>query len=293
MSSTNADIALLLEQVTVSRGRRRVLEAIDLAVPSGGVTAIFGRNGAGKSTLLQALVGLRPVAAGRARVAGLDPWRERVQLMQTVAFVPEVPDAPAHARVSQLLALDQGIFPSFDIDATSRRLERAAISPRARAGELSRGQKTQLALALALARRPQLLILDDPTLGLDPLARKVLLDELIDDLAERAPTILLATHDLDLAERLADRLVVLGGGRIVLDRSLEALRAELRRVVVPPGVELSGDAEIVAELGADSLGRELLIRYPSPEAIPLGARDAALLDIVTLHLETTLSETRR
>ncbi|MCA9687272.1 MAG: ATP-binding cassette domain-containing protein, partial [Myxococcales bacterium] len=170
------------------------------------VVAIVGYTNAGKSTLLQSMIGLLPIEAGQMRVLGLDPWRSRMELMRSLAFVPEVPDAPPQARVATLLRLDQGIFPDFDVPSTHRRLERAGIALKARAGELSRGQKTQLALALALARKPQLLILDDPTLGLDPLARKVLLDELIDDLAERAPTIVLATHDLDLAERLADRL---------------------------------------------------------------------------------------
>lgn len=293
MSSTAAEPVLLLEQVAVSRGRRSVIQAVDLALAPGGVTAVFGRNGVGKSTLLQSLIGLLPITSGRLRVLGLDPWRDRAGLMRRVAFVPEIPDAPAHARVAQLLRFDAGIFPNFEVSATHRRLERAGIALGARSGELSRGQKTQLALALALARKPELLILDDPTLGLDPVARKVLIDELIGDLAERAPTILLATHDLDLAERLADRLVVLAGGRITLDEPLDTLRAEIRRIVVPPGTAPPADVEIVAELGNDSLGRELLIRCPSPEAIPLGARDAALVDIVTLHLETTLSEIRR
>jgi ABC-2 type transport system ATP-binding protein len=293
MSSTAAEPVLLLEQVSVSRGRRRVLEPIDLGIAPGGVTAVFGRNGVGKSTLLQCLIGLLPIISGRLRVLGLDPWRDRAGLMCRVAFVPEIPDAPPHARVAQLLRFDAGIFPNFEVSATHRRLERAGIALGARAGELSRGQKTQLALALALARKPELLILDDPTLGLDPLARKVLIDELIGDLAERAPTIVLATHDLDLAERLADRLVVLAGGRITLDQPLDTLRAEIRRIVVPPGSEPPADVEIVAELGNDSLGRELLIRCLSPELVPLGARDAGLADIVAIHLELSVTETRR
>lgn len=280
MSSTKplADAAMSLEGVQVRRGRRTVLEAISFRLEPGRVAAIFGRNGAGKSSLIRCVAGLAPTAAGTVRVLGLDPWRQRRQLFERMAYVAEVPDAPPAARVAQLVAFDRSVCDTFDEVAAHRRIARAEIPLSARAGELSRGQKTQLGLALALARRPQLLLLDDPTLGLDPIARRELIDELVDELAERGTTVVLTTHDLDLAERLAERLLILANGRLVVDDELDTLRTRLRRVVLEPGAAVPAELRVLAELGADSLGTEVLAVGGE-----LG-RDASLSDIVTAHL---------
>lgn len=288
MDSQRAEApAVSLVGVRVVRGRTVVLDELNLSVASGAVTAVLGRNGAGKSSLMACLAGLAPLAQGQARVLGLDPWRDRRRLFERLAYVPEVPDAPANVRVRDLLAFDRAVCPHFDEVAAKRRIDRADIALGALAGALSRGQKTQLALALALAREPELLLLDDPTLGLDPLARRTLLDELVDTLAERGPTVVVATHDLDLAERLAQDVVLLAGGRVRVAEPLEALRERVRRLTLAPGVTLPPEFAVLAELGVDGLGREVLATGPASEldnATALG-RPAALVDIVTAHLE--------
>lgn len=274
-----AEAPIHLVDVAVRRGRRLVLEAISFFVPAGGVTALIGRNGVGKSSLLACLCGLAPIAHGTVRILGLEPWRERRRLVERLAYVPEVPDAPPNARVSELIALDRSLFPDFDEPSLRRRLERARIARSARAGELSRGQRTQLALALALGRRAELLLLDDPTLGLDPAARRMLIDELVEELAERAPTVLLATHDLDLAERLAERIAILADGRLVVDEPLEELRERVRRVTLDPLGPPPPELEVLAELGADSLGRDVLASGSSE------GRPATLGEIAIAHLD--------
>lgn len=278
-SNPEPDAVLQLVDVAVRRGRRQVLGQISFTLGRGSVAALVGRNGAGKSSLLACLAGLAPIAAGSMRVAARDPWRERRALMAEVAYVPEVPDAPPTARVAALVAFDSAVAADWDQDGVDRRLARAGIGQRARAGELSRGQKTQLALTLALARRPQLLLLDDPTLGLDPVARRVLVDELIEELAERGPTVLLATHDLDLAERFADRLLILAGSKLVLDESVDTLRQRIRRISLDPSTPVPPELEVLAELGSDALGRDLVAS--GTEA----GTPATLAEIVSAHLD--------
>lgn len=278
-SMPNPESPIRIADVAVRRGRRLVLEAVSLEVPAGGVTALIGRNGAGKSSLIACLAGLAPVSRGTVCLLGLDPWRHRRRLVEQIAFVPEMPDAPPGARVAELVAFDRAMLPRFDEAGAWRRLARGRISRSARAGELSRGQRTQLALALALARRPEVLLLDDPTLGLDPAARRLLIDELIEELAERGPTVFLATHDLDLAERLAGRIAILADRRVAVDEPLEELRERVRRVTLDPLVAPPPEIHVLAELGADALGREILVTGAER------GQPATLSEIVTAHLD--------
>jgi ABC-2 type transport system ATP-binding protein len=230
------EVALELGDLSFRYGPKHVLDHVSLAVRAGGVVALLGRNGAGKSTLMRLVLGQLKPRFGSIRVFGMDAWRERRNVLRRVAFVPEAPDLPPSLRVSEAVKLCASLFPEWDSEALDARLERAHVAQKSRVGSLSRGQQKILPFALALARRPELLVLDDPTSALDPLARDEVWETLVEELADRGTTTLLATHDVPGAERIADRVAILKGGCIVLDEPSDALADRCRCVVlgVPP-----------------------------------------------------------
>jgi ABC-2 type transport system ATP-binding protein len=222
--------AIRAEHVTVRYGRRTAVDGVTLSIPSGSVYALIGRNGAGKSTLVRCILGqLRP-DGGRAELFGEDVWSRRERLMERIGVVPEDADAPPDMRVRDLALFSSRLYKRWSQVSFDERITRFAIEPAMRSGDLSKGQKKQLALALALATSPELLILDDPTLGLDVVARKSLFEEVIADMADRGITVLITTHDLSSIEPIADRVGILRNGRLVLDEEVETLKSRFRRI---------------------------------------------------------------
>jgi len=222
--------AINAENVTVRYGRRVAVDGVTLSVPSGAVYALLGRNGAGKSSLVRSLLGqLRP-DQGHVALFGEDAWKNRERLMERLGVVPEESDAPAAMRVRELGQFSARLYKRWSQVSFDERIARFGIDPAMRAGDLSKGQKKQVALALALATSPELVILDDPTLGLDVVARKSLFEEVIADMADRGITVLITTHDLSAIEPIADRAGILKDGRLVLDEEVETLKSRFRRI---------------------------------------------------------------
>lgn len=224
-----------VEELSVRYGRRLVLDRVSLAVPEGSVYVLLGRNGAGKSSLVRCLLGEQRPGSGSVRLLGGDVWRERAALLREVGVVPEEPDAPPAMNARQLARFCSRLYPSWDGKGFEARLERFGVPPAVPFGQLSKGQKGQVMLSLALAASPRLLILDDPTLGLDPVARRAVFDELIVDLADRGTTVLLTSHDLAGVEGIAERVGVLRNGRLLVDEEMDALKQRFRRLRLPPG----------------------------------------------------------
>ncbi len=218
--------AIRVEGLRAAYGRKTALRGISLVIEEASVCAVLGRNGAGKSTLIRCLLGHLKPRAGRLAVLGRNPWSDRVDLMDDVGAVPETPDLPPELKIGTILRFCSRVHSNWDDDLVGARLERFDLPLRRPFSSLSRGQKAGLQLIIALASRPKILILDDPTLGLDALARRELYEEVIGDLADRGTTVFLATHDLAGVERLADRVAILDDGRLLLDRPLEQLKAE-------------------------------------------------------------------
>lgn len=216
--------------LTVRYGRRTALASVSLAVPAGAVYALLGRNGSGKSSLVRCLLGEQRPGAGRVRLLERDAWRERASILREVGVVAEEPDAPPAMTAEQLSRFCSRLYPRWDAAGVRERLRRFGVPGDVPFGRLSKGQKGQVALTLALAPAPRLVVLDDPTLGLDPLARRAVFAELIEDLADRGTTVFLTTHDLAGVEGIADRVGVLRDGRLVLDEELESLKGRFRRV---------------------------------------------------------------
>jgi len=225
------ETVLGVENLTVRYGRAEALRGVSLAVSAGEVFALLGRNGAGKSSLVRCLLGHRKPTAGRATLFGRDSWRHRASVLARVGVVPEEPDAPPSMTACQLERFCSRLYPRWDGAGFAERLDRFRVPSGVPFGRLSKGQKGQVMLALALAPRPELLVLDDPTLGLDVVARRAVFEEVVAELADRGITVFLTSHDLPGLEGVALRVGVLRDGALLVDEELESLKARFRRLV--------------------------------------------------------------
>lgn len=282
-----SETVLRAESLSVSFGRKVALEGVSLEVAEGSVYAILGRNGAGKSSLVRCLTGqLRP-DSGAVAIFGEDVWRGRGALMERVGVVGEEPDAPAAMRVRELAWFSSRLYPRWSGGKFEDTLRRFAIDPAARFGELSKGQKKQVQLALALAADPRLLILDDPTLGLDVVARKSLFEEVIAEMADRGMTVAITTHDLASVETIADRVGILRGGRIVLDEEVETLKSRFRRMRFAGRPEVLAEAQLVAATVRQwGSGTEAIVtNYELPAFERLRSQASFSADVSPMSLE--------
>jgi ABC-2 type transport system ATP-binding protein len=227
------------DRLQIRYGSRRVLDGVSFAVQPGSVFAILGRNGAGKSSLMRSLVGLDRPASGRALLFGADPWKTRVKAMARTGVVPEEPDASPDMFVKDLVTLCGALHSKWDTAGVRAQLKRLRVPLDIRFGDLSRGQKTVTMLALALGHHPELLILDDPTLGLDPVAKRSFLSELVDELSAHGTTVIVTTQELPAVERFADRVAILGEHRLLLDEPLETVKGRFRRIRGKTGADFS------------------------------------------------------
>ncbi|HEU4464826.1 MAG TPA: ABC transporter ATP-binding protein [Gemmatimonadota bacterium] len=214
-------------------GATVALDGIDLDVEDGRILGFIGPNGAGKTTALNAIVGLTSYE-GRLRVLDRDPWSDRARLMQDVSFIADVAVLPRWIRVSQALAYVAGVHPRFDRAKAEAFLARTSIRPTHKVRELSKGMVTQLHLALVMAIDARLLVLDEPTLGLDLLYRKQFYDALLSDYLERSRTVVVATHQVEEVQHVLTDVVFLDRGRIVFRRSMEEVETLYAEVSVHP-----------------------------------------------------------
>ncbi|MFN0184231.1 MAG: ABC transporter ATP-binding protein [Aquabacterium sp.] len=202
-------------------GSKAALSDVSLKLAKGRVVGLLGHNGAGKTTLMKALVGLIPPAQGRLSVLGLDPRRSRVELLESLCYIPDVAILPRWARVDELIRLMSGLHPRFSADRARTLLRRTSVGLTDRVKGLSKGMVVQLHLALIAAIDARLMILDEPTLGLDVLSRKAFYEMLIDEWCDGERTVLISTHQVEEIESLLSDVLILNEGRLVLSTSLE------------------------------------------------------------------------
>jgi ABC-2 type transport system ATP-binding protein len=214
-------------------GTTVALDGVDLSVEEGRIVGLIGPNGAGKTTALNAILGLTQYQ-GQLTVLGRDPWTARAELMRDVAYISDVAVLPRWIRVSQLLDYAGGVHPRFDRTKADGFLARTAIKRNARVRELSKGMVTQLHLALVMAVDARLLVLDEPTLGLDILFRKQFYDSLLNDYFDQSRTILVTTHQVEEIQDVLTDVVFINRGRIVLNSSMEQFESRYLEVVVRP-----------------------------------------------------------
>ena len=216
-----------------SFGTTVALDGIDLRVEEGRILGLIGPNGAGKSTALNAILGLIPYE-GELRVLGQDPWAARDRLMRDVSFIADVAVLPRWLRVSQALDYVAGVHPRFDRAKAEGLLAKTTIGRNRRVRELSKGMVTQLHLALVMAIDARLLVLDEPTLGLDILYRKQFYDALLTDYFDRSRTIVVTTHQVEEIQNVLTDFMFIHRGRIVLACSMEEFETRYSEVTVHP-----------------------------------------------------------
>ena len=209
------------------------LDGIDLQIEEGRIVGLIGPNGAGKTTALNSILGLTTYE-GTLRVLGRDPWKQREDLMRDVCFIADVAVLPRWMRVSQALEYVEGVHPRFDRAKAEGLLARTNVRRTSKVRELSKGMVTQLHLALVMAIDAKLLVLDEPTLGLDILYRKQFYDSLLNDYFDRSRTILVTTHQVDEIQNILTDVMFLDRGRIVFSSEMEQFEARYTEVVVNP-----------------------------------------------------------
>ncbi len=223
----DSDSVVCVDHLTRRFGKTIALDDLSLRVPRGTVFGIVGANGAGKTTLLRHLLGLLRPQTGTVRIFGRDPIADPVGVLGRIGYLGEENDLPPWMRVRELLHFVRAFYPSWD-DAFAEELRRSfALDPAAIVGELSRGQKARAGLLVALAYRPELLILDEPSTGLDPLARRDILAAVLKTVAQEGGTVLFSSHLLDEVERVSDHVALLNHGRVMVQGPLDEV---LRRI---------------------------------------------------------------
>jgi ABC-2 type transport system ATP-binding protein len=203
-------------------GRKRAVDDVSFTIPNGRVVGLLGHNGAGKTTLMKALVGLAP-CTGSLSVLGLSPRHDRVRLLESLCYIPDVAILPRWARVEQLIRLMQGLHPRFSAARAESLLARTSVALGDKVSTLSKGMVVQLHLALIAAIDARVMILDEPTLGLDVLSRKAFYEMLIDEWCDGERSVLISTHQVEEIESLLSDVMMLNEGRLVLSISLEEM----------------------------------------------------------------------
>ncbi len=206
--------------VTVRYGAKRAVDEVSFNIPAGRVVGLLGHNGAGKTTLMRAMVGLAK-AEGQLRVLGMEPRSQRVALLQSACYIPDVATLPRWARVGELISLMAGLQPAFSSERARALLRRTSVALGDKVKNLSKGMVAQAHLALVASIDARLMILDEPTLGLDVLSRKAFYEMLIDEWCDGQRSVLISTHQVEEIETLLSDVLMLNEGKLVLSISLE------------------------------------------------------------------------
>ncbi|MBH9551700.1 ABC transporter ATP-binding protein [Inhella gelatinilytica] len=246
--------------VTMRYGKKTAVDEVSFSLPKGRVVGLLGHNGAGKTTLMKALVGLKGVE-GELSVLGLDPVRERSALLTELSYIPDVAVLPRWARVHELITLMTGLQPKFSAARAKQLLARTSVGLKDKVSSLSKGMVVQVHLALIAAIDAKLMILDEPTLGLDVISRKSFYEMLIDEWCDGERSVLISTHQVEEIEALLTDVLMMDEGKLVLNLSLEAMESRF--------VALAHDAEAADAVAA----AHPLLRYRA-----MGGKSAALFD---------------
>ncbi len=238
-------------------GKTVALDGVNLRVEEGRILGLIGPNGAGKTTALNAILGLTPYQ-GELRVLGRDPWATRDQLMRDVCFISDVAVLPRWMRVTQALDYVAGVHPRFDRAKAEAFLAKTTIKRDSKVKELSKGMVVQLHLALVMAIDAKLLVLDEPTLGLDILYRKQFYDSLLNDYFDRSRTILMTTHQVDEIQDVLTDVMFINRGRIVFGCSMEEFESRYAEVLVHPD-RLAAARALKPLNERQALGRSILL----------------------------------
>lgn len=245
-----------IRRVTRQFGNKTALDDLSLAVPRGGVFGLIGGNGAGKTTLIKHILGMLKAQSGSVRVFGLDPVQNPVGTLGRIGYLSEDRDLPNWMRVGELMRYTQAFFPNWDERYAEELREAFDLDANAKVKNLSRGQRARAGLLIALAHRPELLVLDEPSSGLDPVVRRDILGAIIRTIADEGRTVLFSSHLLDEVERVADRVAIIHQGRIMLTAPMDEIKDTHRRVTLRFGQSLDRPPSLVGTLSFEGQGSE-------------------------------------
>jgi ABC-2 type transport system ATP-binding protein len=237
---------IAVSDLTRRFGAKTALDSVSVSVPQGVVYGLVGANGAGKTTLIRHILGLLRAEGGTVRVFGRDPVADPVAVLSRIGYLSEENDLPAWMRVDELMRYSRAFYPAWDDAYAAELLQTFALDPSAKIKNLSKGQKARAGLLVALAHRPELLVLDEPSSGLDPIVRRDILGAVIRTIAHEGRTVLFSSHLLDEVEQVADYVAMISGGRMLLSAPLDEIK-ESHRV---NGRLLTLDEIFLARVGA-------------------------------------------
>jgi ABC-2 type transport system ATP-binding protein len=228
-SPSSAESVIAVTELTRRFGSKTALDNVSLYVPRGCVFGLVGENGAGKTTLIKHILGLLRAETGTVHVFGIDPVADPVGVLGRIGYLSEQPDLPGWMRVDELMRYTKAFYPQWDLAYASQLLKQFALNPAQRVGTLSKGQTAKAGLLVAQAHRPELLLLDEPSSGLDPLVRRDILEAVIRTVAEEGRTVFFSSHLLEEIERVSDHIAMVHQGKVVLLGALDDIKAQHRR----------------------------------------------------------------
>ncbi len=250
------ETAVEIEGVTRLFGSVAAMDDVVLNVPRGTVFGLVGVNGGGKTTLLKHVLGLLKARTGRVRVFGIDPVADPVAVLSKIGYLSEDSDLPGWMRVDELIRYTRGFYPDWD-DAYAEELRRSfELDPTKKIKLLSKGQRARAGLLIALAFRPELLLLDEPSSGLDPIVRRDILGAIIRTISEEGRTVLFSSHLLAEVERVSDHVAMMDKGRIVISERMDRLKEEFRRLTVRFDVPRTDPPSLTGALSWQGAGSE-------------------------------------
>ena len=261
--------ASVVEVDGVSRrfGKQLALDDVRYRASEGRIYGMVGANGAGKTTLIRHLLGLLRARSGTVRVFGLDPVRHPVEVLQRVGYLSEERELPEWMRIEELMRYTQAYYPKWDMAYARELLATFGLDAGKKIKELSKGMRAQAALVAAVAHRPDLLILDEPSTGLDAVVRKDILDAIVRTVADDGRTVIFSSHLLDEVERMSDHVTMMHQGRVVLDGTLESVRGAHQRATLRFPERLARPPLLDGALSVEGDGRSWnVIHEESPEA---------------------------
>jgi ABC-2 type transport system ATP-binding protein len=254
--SPQAAPVVVVANLSRSFGPKTALNDVTLAVPRGCVFGLVGENGAGKSTLIKHLLGLWRAQSGSVKVFGLDPVVEPPAVLGRVGYLSEQPDLPGWMRVAELLRYTQAFYARWDTAYAGELLGQFGLDLKARIRTLSKGQRARLGLIAAEAHRPDLLILDEPSSGLDPIVRRDILETIIRTVTDEGRTVIFSSHLLDEVERVSDHVAMLHQGALKLCAPLDDIKAQHRRIVLRFTEALTEPPRVPGAIRVEGSGRE-------------------------------------
>ncbi len=264
----NNEPVIITEGLSRSFGEVEALRDLDLRVPRGSVFGYLGRNGSGKTTTIKLLLGLIKPDRGSARVLGFDPQTDPVPMRRRIGYVAESQQMYGWMTVKEIMRFTASLYPAWDERLAEKYLERFELSSLVKVKNLSKGQNARLALLLALAPMPELLILDDPTMGLDPVSRQEFLGDIVRAIQEEGRTVFFSTHILQELDQVADWVAILDRGRLLACAPVDHLKANMRRFELHFEGIAPGEINVEGILRLRRVGRDLVLTMRgNPEAI--------------------------